>query len=60
MSNFTTLKAVRLATDNDAPNAAEVDNTWEFLNGAMTLKEDSIVDTKRAYSTLEAKGKLTV
>ena len=42
------------------PNPAEVDDAWEFLNGATSLKEDIIVNTKEAYSTLEAEGKLTV
>ena len=60
MSNFTTVKAARLAKDNGAPDPAEVDNAREFLNGATSLKEDFIVNTKESYSTLEAEGKLTV
>ena len=59
-SSVTTVKAARLVDDNDAPDPAEVDNAGEFLNVATSLKEDSTVDTKEAYSTLEAEGKLTV
>ena len=42
------------------PNPVEVDNAWEFLNGATSLKEDFIVNTEEAYSILEAEGKLAV
>ena len=60
MSNFTTVKAARLAKDKDAPDPAEVDNAREFLNRATSLKEDFVADAKESYSTMEVEGKLTV
>ena len=57
MSNFTTGKAVRLAKGNDTPDPTDVDNSQEFLNGTVSLKENFIINTKDTYSALEADGK---